>query len=87
MSDWPAPITEHALHGLAGEFVRLVEPHTEADPIALLIQLLVAFGVAAGRHAHLRIEASTTTPTSSACSSAPPGRDARAQAGITSSTS
>ena len=62
MSDWPAPITEHALHGLAGEFVRLVEPHTEADPIALLIQLLVAFGVAAGRHAHLRIEASHHYP-------------------------
>ena len=54
MSDWPAPITEHALHGPAGEFVRLVEPHAEADPIALLIQLLVAFGVAAGRHARRR---------------------------------
>jgi len=62
MSDWPAPITAHALHGPAGEFVRLVEPHTEADPIALLIQLLVAFGVAAGRHAHLRIEASRHYP-------------------------
>lgn len=62
MSDWPAPITEHAFHGPAGEFVRLVEPHTEADPIALLIQQLVAFGVAAGRHAHLRIEASHHYP-------------------------
>jgi hypothetical protein len=62
MSEWPAPIGEPALHGPAGEFVRLVEPHTEADPIALLIQLLVAFGVAAGRHAHLRIEASRHYP-------------------------
>lgn len=62
MSDWPAPIAEQALHGPAGEFVRLIEPHTEADPIALLIQLLVAFGVAAGRHAHLRIEASRHYP-------------------------
>jgi uncharacterized protein DUF3987 len=62
MSDWPAPITAHALHGPAGEFVRLIEPHTEADPIVLLIQLLVAFGVAAGRHAHLRIEASHHYP-------------------------
>ena len=62
MSDWPAPIAEQALHGPAGEFVRMVEPHTEADPIALLIQLLVAFGVAAGRHAHLRIEASRHYP-------------------------
>jgi hypothetical protein len=62
MSEWPAPVAEQALHGPAGEFVRLIEPHTEADPIALLIQLLVAFGVAAGRHAHLRIEASRHYP-------------------------
>jgi hypothetical protein len=62
VSDWPAPIAEQALHGPAGEFVRLIEPHTEADPIALLIQLLVAFGVAAGRHAHLRIAASRHYP-------------------------
>jgi hypothetical protein len=62
VSDWPAPVGEQALHGPAGEFVRLIEPHTEADPIALLIQLLVAFGVAAGRHAHLRIEASQHYP-------------------------
>jgi hypothetical protein len=62
MSEWPAPVGEQALHGPAGEFVRLIEPHTEADPIALLIQLLVSFGVAAGRHAHLRIEASRHYP-------------------------
>ena len=62
MSDWPAPIAEQALHGPAGELVRLIEPHTEADPIALLIQFLVCFGVAAGRHAHLRIEASRHYP-------------------------
>jgi len=62
MSDWPAPVAEQALHGPAGEFVALVEPHSEADPIALLVQLLVGFGVAAGRHAHLRIEASRHYP-------------------------
>lgn len=62
MSDWPKPIDGQALHGQVGAFVRAVEPHTEADPIALLIQLLVAFGVAAGRHAHLRIEASHHYP-------------------------
>ena len=62
MSDWPAPIAEQALHGPAGEFVQLIEPHTEADPVALLIQFLVCFGVAAGRHAHLRIEASRHYP-------------------------
>ena len=58
MSEWPAPIAEPASHGPVGEFVKAVEPHTEADPVALLIQCLVAFDVAAGRHAHLRIEGS-----------------------------
>jgi hypothetical protein len=62
VSDWPHPIDDAALHGPAGAFVRAVEPHTEADPTALLIQLLTAFGVAAGRHAHLRIEASRHYP-------------------------
>jgi hypothetical protein len=62
MSDWPQPLAEAALRGPAGEFVSLVEPHTEADPVALLIQFLVCFGVAAGRHAHLRIEASRHYP-------------------------
>jgi hypothetical protein len=62
MTAWPAALDEHALHGPAGEFVQLVEPHTEADAIALLIQFLVSFGVAAGRHAHLRIEASRHYP-------------------------
>jgi hypothetical protein len=62
MSASPEPPLDAVLHGPAGEFVQLVEPHTEADPIALLIQFLVAFGVAAGRHAHLRIEASRHYP-------------------------
>jgi hypothetical protein len=62
MSDWPPPVSNAALHGPAGEFVHRVEQHTEADPIALLTQFLVSFGVAAGRHAHLRVEASNHYP-------------------------
>lgn len=54
---WPTPLSEAAYHGLVGEFVRLVEPHTEADPAALLIQFLVMFGNAAGRSGHFRAEA------------------------------
>jgi hypothetical protein len=46
---WPAPLEPEAFHGLAGEFVRLIEPHTEADNAALLIQFLVAVGNLAGR--------------------------------------
>ena len=52
---WPA-LSPVALHGLAGELVRDIEPHSEADPAALLVQTLVAFGVMAGRMAHVRIE-------------------------------
>jgi hypothetical protein len=42
--DWPASIDQKAYHGLAGEILRTVEPHSEGDPVAILIQLLVAFG-------------------------------------------
>jgi hypothetical protein len=40
-ANWPAELEPEAFHGLSGEWVRLVEPHTEADPAALLVQLLV----------------------------------------------
>jgi hypothetical protein len=49
---WPAPIAAAAYHGLAGEVVRRVEPYTEADPVAILVQFLVGFGNAAGRLVH-----------------------------------
>ena len=49
---WPSPLTDDAYHGLAGEFVRLVEPGTEADPAALLFSFLVAIGSLLGRGPH-----------------------------------
>lgn len=54
---WPDPVPPEGFHGLPGEFVRLVEPHTEADSAALLVQFLTAFGSAAGRSAHFQVEA------------------------------
>jgi hypothetical protein len=54
---WPEEPKPVAYSGLAGDVVSLIKPESEADPVALLIQLLVAFGNAAGRHAHLRVEA------------------------------
>ena len=30
---WPDPIDRAGYYGLAGEFVRLIEPHSEADPV------------------------------------------------------
>ncbi|MEI7717607.1 MAG: DUF3987 domain-containing protein [Mycobacterium sp.] len=45
---WPNPIRPEAFHGIAGEFVRLVEEHTEADPVGLLLTFLAAAGSAIG---------------------------------------
>ncbi len=62
MTGWPIAPADAVFHGPAGEFVVRTEPHTEADPMALLIQFLVAFGVAAGRQAYWPIEASRHYP-------------------------
>ena len=70
MTGWPAAPSEAAVSRPAGEFVIRTEPHTEADPMALLIQFLVAFGVAAGRRATGRSKQPATIPTSSPSSSA-----------------
>jgi hypothetical protein len=52
---WPT-LREAAYHGLAGEFVRLMEPHTEADPVALLSSFLSEFGTMVGRGLHLLLD-------------------------------
>lgn len=54
---WPAAPDPAVYHGLAGDLVNLLAPHTEADPVALLVQLLVAFGVVIGSGAHFTVEA------------------------------
>lgn len=56
-SEWPDPLAPEAFHGLAGDFVRIVEPHTEADAAGLLAQILVGFGSLIGRSAHFSVEA------------------------------
>jgi phage gp37-like protein len=53
--DWPI-LHDAALHGVAGDIVRTISPHTEADPIAILVQFLVFFGNVIGRHAHFMAE-------------------------------
>ena len=55
---WPVMASE-AFYGLAGEFVRLVEPHTESDRVALLLQFLAGFGNQIGRGAYARVEGDT----------------------------
>lgn len=54
---WPRALPEDAYHGVAGEFVRAMEPITEADNAAVLIQFLVGFGNMIGRSAHVMIGA------------------------------
>jgi hypothetical protein len=49
---WPAPLAEAALHGLAGDYVRAVEPYSEADRPALLLHFLVGAGVMLGSRTH-----------------------------------
>jgi hypothetical protein len=55
--EWPKSIAEPAFHGLAGEIVRTIEPHTESDPAALLVQFHVAFGNLVHRNIHWQVEA------------------------------
>ena len=52
---WPT-LDSAALYGLPGDVVRAIEPHTEADPVAILVQYLVAAGNAIGRGPHYRVE-------------------------------
>ena len=59
---WPAPPDPAVYHGLAGEIVNTIAPHTEADPVAILSQLLVAFGAAIGRGAWFQVEATRHHP-------------------------
>jgi hypothetical protein len=42
---------------LAGQIVREIEPHSEADPVAILAQLLAATGSAVGRGPGFKVEA------------------------------
>lgn len=62
VSLWPSPPSEDAYHGLAGEIVSTIEPHTESDPVAVLTQLLVAFGNAVGRTPYVAVEADRHYP-------------------------
>jgi hypothetical protein len=59
---WPAPAAPAVYHELLGEIVTRIAPHTEADPVAILTQLLVAFGAAVGRGAWFSVEATRHHP-------------------------
>lgn len=50
-------LSDKALDGLAGFVVRTIEPHTEADNAALLIQFLAGYGNLVGKTAHFQVGA------------------------------
>jgi hypothetical protein len=53
---WPV-MDAAAYCGVPGEVVRAIAPHTEADPLAVLIQVLAFFGSVSGRAPYYQIEA------------------------------
>lgn len=55
--NWPQ-LDPAARYGLAGEIVELLEPHTEADPVALLGTTLSEFGCTVGRAPHVVLDGS-----------------------------
>jgi hypothetical protein len=72
--DWPDPPGGDAFHGIAGEFVRLVEEHTEADRAALLFSFLVAAGNMLGRGPRQLVAATRHHLNLNACLVGPSGR-------------
>ena len=59
---WPEAPRDEVYSGLIGEIVACLAPHTEADPVAILAQGLVAAGAAIGRGAHFAVEATRHHP-------------------------
>ncbi len=55
---WPDALDKVAFHGLLGRIVETIEPQTEADAVAILTNLLVAFGSVIGSGPHFKVEKS-----------------------------
>lgn len=55
LDTWPV-LDDAALHGLCGDVVKLLEPHTEADRVALLVSFLSEAGTMLNRGPHLILD-------------------------------
>jgi len=53
---WPK-LDPLAVRGIMGDLVRAIEPHSEADPVAILVQGLIALGSVLNRSAYFAAEA------------------------------
>jgi hypothetical protein len=55
-TSWVTPLGREAYYGLAGAITSTVAPYTEADPSAILLQLLAGFGNVIGHKPHYLVE-------------------------------
>jgi hypothetical protein len=60
-ASWPV-LEPEALYGLAGEVVTALKPHTESDPVALLMQYLTYAGNCIGRGPYYQVESTRHYP-------------------------
>jgi hypothetical protein len=54
---WPAPLRPYAYHGVLGDVVRRTEPETEADPAAVMMQVLAMYASVIGRGSYFQVGA------------------------------
>lgn len=59
--DYPT-LDDAAFHGLAGDFVREIEPHSEADPAGILLHTIIGFGCLSGPKPHVLVERTPHPP-------------------------
>lgn len=64
---WPDPPNPLAYHGAFGRIVDAIDPVTQADPVAVLVNLLVMFGSSAGRTAYFKADGARHYPNLFAC--------------------
>jgi hypothetical protein len=62
INPFPNSLGEKAYHGPAGAFVKAVDPHTEADPAAVLVQLLAAMSNIVGRRSCFKVDGALLRP-------------------------
>jgi hypothetical protein len=68
---WPTPPVVAAWHGAAGDLAQAVDSFTEADPVGVMVQTLVAFGNMVGRKKFFEINATRHYPNLFVCTAGP----------------
>nr|EDZ40414.1 MAG: Hypothetical protein CGL2_11346193 [Leptospirillum sp. Group II '5-way CG'] len=55
-------LDDSAYYGFPGDFVKALDPHTEADPAGILLQFLIAFGNSVGDGPYFQVEGDRHPP-------------------------